>query len=332
VKEPILRNNFDSESAPGENGPENGAISTGTPPVSGADLPPEAIPLSSQGPALERSEGRGQGRGPSATLHPTPSTPRQSLPSSEAKGDAPKARRGPKTERGKRAVSRNAIKHAIFSPNPVVIAGLETIEEWEEFQAEIAESWGPAGRYERELAYDVAFGFRRLHRCRIYEAALLSSQVQEIERALIEEANDDDDDDDDDEFDDDDSGQPDEDQDEGPSRPLRPVDPARLRAHKLREVIPDGFSIDRLLRYETHARRALLQSVHELEATQARRRGEQAHLARVDFNAGPSLKPPSARGSSAYEELNQRLARTRHDLAQPRRHRRQPARPPAEDE
>jgi len=291
LKEPILRNNFDPEPTAAENGPQNAPPSPKTTPPSGTNGPP----------------------------NPTPGAP-------DAGPISPKARTGPKTPRGKRAVSRNAIKHAIFSPNPVVIAGLETIDEWEDFQAQIAESWTPVGRYERELAYDIAFGLRRLQRCRIQEAAQLTRQVEEIEDELIAEANDDDDDDEGGDSDRDD------DRNERPSRPLRPVEPDRLRAHQLLNLIPDGFAIDRALRYETHARRALLQSVHELEARQARRLGERPPLARVDFTAGPSLRSPSARGSTAYEQLNQSIDRAQRDLATRRRARRSAANSPAEDE
>ena len=303
MKEPILRNNFDSESTPTTNGPQDAPPSPETPPASAPKTRPSPPP-GAPDPALSPPKARR-------------ARPERSLPSSDLPAVAgAKGRRGPKTPRGKRAVSRNAIKHAIFSPNPVVIAGLETIEEWEEFQVQVAESWSPVGTYERELAYDIAFGLRRLQRCRIHEAALLSRQVEEVEGELMEEDDDDDDDDDDDR----DRGR-DEDESERPSRPVRPVDPTRLRAHQLLNVIPDGFSIDLVLRYETHVRRALLQTVHELEARQARRLGEQPSLARVDFTAGPSLRPPSARGSSAFEQLNHRIDRAQRDLAERRRHR-----------
>jgi hypothetical protein len=47
-------------------------------------------------------------------------------------------------------------------------------------------------------------------------------------------------------------------------------------------LLPDGSSLDRVIRYEAHLHRQLLQTMHELEALQARRQGRQTPLARVD--------------------------------------------------
>jgi hypothetical protein len=245
-------------------------------------------------------------------------------------------RSGPKTAEGKRAVSRNAIKHAIFSPHPVVIAGLETIDDWEDFQAHVAESWDPQGEYERQLAYDIAFGLWRLRRCRVHEAAQLTRQVYEAEENLITEANEDDEDEEDASADDDEHGEDAARTNERPaarrSPPVR-IDPLQLRAHQLLNVVPQGWSLDRILRYETHVRRALLQTIHELEARQARRLGERPPLARVDFTASPSLRHPTgARSSSAFDQLNHDLDRAQRDLAKRKRARRPLPGPAADDE
>ncbi len=221
-------------------------------------------------------------------------------------------KRGPNTERGKRAVSRNAVKHGILSPHPVVIAGLETIEAWEEFEGEIVEYWQPVGRYERELVADIAFGLWRFRRCRIHESAQISRQVEEVEGELQQaDAYDDEDDEDDD-------------HEAVEERELPPVDPVRLRANQHLKIIPDGWSIDRILRYETHVRRALLQTVHELEVRQAHRKGEQSPLARVDFTAGPSLRRPSVAGSSVLQQINQDMALAERGLAARKRVRANP--------
>ena len=49
-------------------------------------------------------------------------------------------RGGPTSDKGKAISSRNALKHGIMSPHPVIIETLETIEAWEEFESEIVES------------------------------------------------------------------------------------------------------------------------------------------------------------------------------------------------
>src|SRR6202165_5611852 len=272
AKHPILSNKLKSESNSTENEPKTAHrsrqnapktaysrdITTGsapeTPPNDAEDARnSRPLPQAGQGARRacpELAEGAGEGsvlNAPSnassdapavvGASHETPS-PKPALEQSEG------SKRGPKTPRGKRAISRNAIKHAILSEHPVVIVGFETIEEWEEFEAEIVESWAPVGRYERELATDVAFGLWRLRRCRIHESASLSQQVEQEMKDLFEEANPDYDDDDDDE-----DGEGDSEDDEGagdesvgahgdaPARELVPVDPLALRAGQQLNII-----------------------------------------------------------------------------------------------
>lgn len=196
-------------------------------------------------------------------------------------------RGGPSTPEGRARVSQNAIRHAILSNKPV-IAGMETAEECDEFERGIIESWAPVGLYELELARSIAYDLRRLRRCRIYESGTVSRQVEEAEAELRQP---------DDDFDED------EDAEDGPDDEGRPVgdepqaeveiDPVRLHARQQLSIIPDAWSLERILRYETHLKRSLNQAAHELEAAQARRQGQQPALARVDFTASPSLKRPA---------------------------------------
>ena len=166
MKRSILPNNFQTESQPGANDARSAH--------SAPEITPKTVPFKPETNPVGASR----------------ETPGSAVAAVGAHGDAPspapkpKKKPGPKTPHGKRAVSRNAIKHAILSPHPVVIVGLETIEEWEQFESEIVESWHPEGRYERELTGDIAFGLSRLRRCRIHESAKLSQQVGEVEREL----------------------------------------------------------------------------------------------------------------------------------------------------
>jgi len=179
-----------------------------------------------------------------------------------------RAKRGPKTARGKKAVSRNAVKHGLRSPHPFIIEELESAKEWEEFKLGIIESWQPVGMQELELAINIAFGHWKLRRCRVCENALLGKQVEETESELQQE---------------------DADEDDLPEgTPLPEIDPERLLANQQLKVIPDVSSIDHLLRYEAFVRKALAQDMHELEVHQARRRGERTPIARVVFNSDPS--------------------------------------------
>ena len=182
MEKPILPNNFETESKPSQNDGENALSETETSPESGPKTPKSAAFLASLDSPPRVGEGRGEG-----------SVGAESLSSSGAKEEGsrvreePKKKRGPKTARGKRAISRNAI----LSSHPVVIAGLETIEDWQDFESEIAESWQPEGAYERELARDIAFGLWRLRRCRIHESAVLGRQVDEAV-AVLQQSGDDD--------------------------------------------------------------------------------------------------------------------------------------------
>ena len=74
----------------------------------------------------------------------------------------------------------------------------------------------------------------------------------------------------------------------GPGADVADPDPAKVGAYQQLRIIPGDLSIDRIMRYETHVHRLLVQTVHELEARQAHRRGQPAYLARVDFSAPPT--------------------------------------------
>jgi hypothetical protein len=50
----------------------------------------------------------------------------------------------------------------------------------------------------------------------------------------------------------------------------------------LERLLPDEKNLGKVIRYEAHLQRQLLQTMHELEALQARRQGRQTPLARVD--------------------------------------------------
>jgi hypothetical protein len=47
-------------------------------------------------------------------------------------------------------------------------------------------------------------------------------------------------------------------------------------------TLPNREDADKVMRYEAHLHRQLLQTLHELEAMQARRTGQAAPLARLD--------------------------------------------------
>jgi hypothetical protein len=87
---------------------------------------------------------------------------------------------GPKTKAGKLAVSRNATRHGINSPAPV-IPGLERTEDWQEHRSGILENLSPVGHLEVTLAERVALLSWRLHRVTRYETGAIAISQETIE-------------------------------------------------------------------------------------------------------------------------------------------------------
>jgi hypothetical protein len=71
------------------------------------------------------------------------------------------------------------------------------------------------------------------------------------------------------------------------ARKWPPVKEEWIRKREADLLIPSGPTLERVMRYEAHLHRQLVQSMHELEALQARRRGEATPLARLDVAGGP---------------------------------------------
>ena len=67
---------------------------------------------------------------------------------------------------------------------------------------------------------------------------------------------------------------------EGGTKDLGPWGASRL--------FPNHLIIDNLMRYEAHLHRQYIQTLHEIEALQARRRGERTPLARLDITGSPA--------------------------------------------
>ena len=173
---------------------------------------------------------------------------------------------GPKTKAGKLAVSRNAVKHGIYSFHSVVIEGIETEEDWDRFRDGIVEYLAPEGVLEEELAESIALTRWRLRRVTHAETAELNGQVQSTEDSLFM-------------------------QDAYLSKDVSKIptpDPMRLAANQQSRIVPFGPVLDNLMRYESHLHRLFVQTLHQLEALQGRRRGQPSSLHRVDFNSSPA--------------------------------------------
>lgn len=68
---------------------------------------------------------------------------------------------------------------------------------------------------------------------------------------------------------------------------LPDVSKADVAAKKSRRLLPPSQTLTLITRYEAHLHRMYIQTLHELEAIQARRRGEHPPLARLDVSGPP---------------------------------------------
>jgi len=178
---------------------------------------------------------------------------------------------GPKTTAGKAAVRLNAAKHGLWSASPVV-GELERESDWQRHREGIQASLAPVGDLETALADRVALLLWRLRRVVVYETGTMNEEVDKVnadwdkivayslEHRSEEE------------------------------RAMYLTEPRRVafvRERSAKRVLPSGEVLDQVVRYEAHLHRQLVQTMHELEALQARRRGEVTPLARLDVAGAP---------------------------------------------
>ena len=172
---------------------------------------------------------------------------------------------GPKTPAGKARSSKNALKHGITAPHPAIIEGRETEEEWEKFRDEIVESHAPVGRFEQELAETIASIMWRRRRIVPYETGNINYDYHSAYGDAYQSnwylARDKDN--------------------------VEEPDPNMVIILQQQRVIPRGDALDNISRYESHLNRLLFHNLHELEAFQARRRGEKTNLARISVVSPP---------------------------------------------
>jgi len=137
------------------------------------------------------------------------------------------------------------------SRSPTPSVDLESWDYWQRHLGAIVESLAPEDGIERALAYRVANLLWRLHRVTRYEVAETNRRIASI------------------------SGYGKENE-------------ATIRRRE--EVLLDDYGVGRITRYEAHLHRQFLQTLHELEAMQSRRRGDPAPLARLDVSAAPAAR------------------------------------------
>jgi hypothetical protein len=178
------------------------------------------------------------------------------MPPPEVRADARRRRRAEDTE-----------GHGIMSPHPVIIEGMESEADWDALLQSMHESCAPVGVLEEELVDRLAYTFWRLRRAADHETTRVNVQVHSTERDLaISDA-----------------------YAAGTlsKGELPEVDPRKVAIYQHMNTVPSGSTLDNVIRYETFLHRLWIQTLHELEALQARRRGERTPLSRFDFSGSP---------------------------------------------
>jgi hypothetical protein len=187
-----------------------------------------------------------------------------------ANADRPeRPRRGPNTAAGKATVSRNALRHGLRAV-ALVIAGVESQEDWDAFSLDVERSLHPHGAVETALADRVAELLWRIRRVARAEHDMLTAAQERDEAVALYE-----------------QSQP------SVSQEARRAVKSTLYASALiprpprARLMPRGDQLQQLIRYEAHLNRQLFHALHELEALQARRSGNPAPLARIDIHGAP---------------------------------------------
>lgn len=180
-------------------------------------------------------------------------------------------KRGPKTAAGRAALRLNALRHGIISNSPV-IPGVESEEDWERHRQGIIDSLQPEGFLEEELAARLAGILWRLHRVTRYEVSATMLHMADSAEGLPVA----------------------EDYAAGAMGNWELIEPEKREAYARREsrILPAPDHLQIICRYEALFHRQWLQTLHELEALQARRRGEPTHLAGFDISSPPGRPEP----------------------------------------
>ena len=192
----------------------------------------------------------------------------RACPSSAAKGLSGR-RRVPSAEARRSRKRLNALLHGITSNSPV-IPGMENEADWQRHRDGIVASIEPVGGLEQFFAQRLASLLWRLNRVVRYEVSAtmiaiegtafdVAANQNYLARTNIKEGDD-------------------------------VIVPEREIVAEQRELrmLPSEHHLERITKLERHFHRQVLQTLHEIEALQARRNGHPANLARVDFTGPPA--------------------------------------------
>ena len=174
---------------------------------------------------------------------------------------------GPKSAAGRAVAGRNAVKHGLRSDDPVVTAH-ESPADWRRHRDGTVESLKVEGHLESELAERAALLLWRLKRVARYETDMTNQYIQDIPSDMATAAM-------------------------YAKGALNIPTEESVTVEKIgnlidRRLLPSGEILERVMRYEAHLHRQLIQTLRELEALQARRNGQRVSpLARLDVSGSP---------------------------------------------
>jgi hypothetical protein len=164
-------------------------------------------------------------------------------------------------------VRLNAVKHGIRSPAPI-IGNVEDPKEWERHRRGVIESLDPDGHMEIVLAERVASLSWRLDRVLRYETDVINNSLVTMAKDIV--------------------------RDKvvekfimGKPAP-EPITPQDVDSAVIHRLLPRGNTLVNIQKYEAHLHRQMIQTLHELEAMQTRRRGGATTLARLDITRSPN--------------------------------------------
>jgi hypothetical protein len=173
---------------------------------------------------------------------------------------------GPNSPRGKAVSSRNGWKHGILSFG-IVIDEAEDPAQWQAHLDGMFESLKPEGHLESMLAERIAISLWKMRRVDLFQA-IATRMYMDRARADVQSA---------------------EAFIQGTiGKGIIPdVSDDHVLRHKARRVLPEDDDLVKIMRYEAHLHRQYIQTLHELEAIQIRRKGGTSPLARLDITGAP---------------------------------------------
>jgi hypothetical protein len=172
---------------------------------------------------------------------------------------------GPKSPDGKAAVRKNAVKHGMRASLPLA-SRIEERADYEKHLDGVMQSLEPEGYLETEMAVRVAEILWRIRRIGVFEAQKINIMLDLMPQDMAMSAQ---------------YGE------KALGLPHKDITVQDIDTQVGIRLLPDSENLARIMRYEAHLHRQYIQTLHELEAMQTRRKGGHTPLARLDITGAP---------------------------------------------